>query len=178
MLLPEMGVAAVFFFANADDAANLNDTPTAPAMLIMRIGQGNLLFTDGVETPADVLVELLSIDREQIRPFDGTAYPAARALIEEADGNGVVYALQLADNDWALVVMVAPVGDNIRLLDETLLMPVVRSLEVTRSATPEPTATLPPTRTPAPSDTPAPSPTRTLAPSPTRTPAPTDTPES
>jgi hypothetical protein len=53
----------------------------------------------------------------------------AGELDEELDG--VIYALRLGDTDWLIVALVAPKGANVPLLDETILMPVIRSVQVT-----------------------------------------------
>ncbi len=131
---PDMGLHVELFFADPADAERPNETPARPALAVMRFQDDQFLMTGGVATPGDLMVQLMDIEREAIAAFDGADYPAARAMFEEPGMVGVLYALQLADDDWVLVLLSVPPGDNVALWDEVVLMPVVRSVAVLADA--------------------------------------------
>ena len=135
MVLPEMGVMAVFFFSNPADAGSVEDTPTDPALFLMRIGTNSLDFLEvaNIKTPAELLFQAFGQESDEVKPFTLEDYPAARALIRgdtEDDEDGIIYALDLGEDGWLVGGLVVPAGYNVLLLDETVMMPVMRSVQV------------------------------------------------
>ncbi len=80
------------------------------------------------------------MDRDQVKPFSLEAFPAARAVISEteSESGGVVYALRLDEDNWLIVGLVAPRDQNVLLLDETIILPLLHSIEVTGDMSPVP----------------------------------------
>jgi hypothetical protein len=154
---PALGVFGVMFFSSPDDASDPTGTPTRPAMVFMRVMAANYQPFEGLESPSDLLVEVLGVGAGETRPYDAASYPAARATIEEAANKGAVYGLALGQDDWLIVALVVPPEENLLLWDETVMMPIVRSIQVIVTATPvPPTSTPPPTYTALPTYTPNP----------------------
>jgi hypothetical protein len=160
---PALGVSGVMFFSNPDDASDPTATPTKPALAFMRVMAAKYQPYQGISSPSDFLVQALNVEAGQIQPFGTANYPAARVTFEEAANKGAVYGLELGQDDWLVVALVVPPEENIMLWDETVMMPVVRSIQVIETAAP-----VAPTLTPLPSYTPLP----TYTPNPTYTPAP------
>jgi hypothetical protein len=159
---PALGVFAVMFFSNPDDASDPEATPSKPALAFLRVMASKYQPYQGMSSPSDFLVQALDVEAQQIQPFSTASYPAARVIIEEAENKGAVYGLELGQDDWLIVALVVPPEENIMLWDETVMMPVVRSIQVIEAvATP-----VPPTLTPLPTYTPRP----TYTPNPTYTP--------
>ena len=123
--LSEMNAVALLLFANPEDASQPQETPTGPALALIRFAPKS--DTPRFETPADVLIEFAVLDREMIQPYE-MHYPAVRALTEQTDEMTTLwYALELEDN-WLLVLLVA---EDVSTLDTTIVRPLLQSLKVT-----------------------------------------------
>ncbi len=133
------GGRAVFFFANPDQVGSLEDNPDAPILFLLRV-EAAFIGAETVESPEDLLTEALDMDRDQVKPFSLEAFPAARVVISEteSESGGVVYALRLDEDNWLIVGLVAPRDQNVLLLDETIILPVLHSIEVTGDMSPVP----------------------------------------
>ncbi|NLF75115.1 MAG: hypothetical protein GX573_05410, partial [Chloroflexi bacterium] len=142
---------AVLFYSNSDDVEV--GEPSAPALSVVRM-DGTVT---SVRTPRDLLQTMLGNDLDQIESYAALDYPAARGTSPDTiELPAIVYALQLTEDDWLMVLLVAPgAADQLPRLEETVLLPLLHSLEVSEAGPP----TAPPTRTPEPSDTPSPTPT-------------------
>jgi hypothetical protein len=130
---PEQGVGVVLFYSDPADVASLEDTPAAPALALLRLRLGEVLI---FASPADVIAAFMSADREEIEPVFDLAVPAARwADLETEDGNlGVVYVLQLGDNDWLVIVLAVPPGGDLLALEEIIVIPAAQSVETIETA--------------------------------------------
>jgi hypothetical protein len=129
--LTEPGMMAVFFLEDPADADALDDIPSAPVLAVLRSSNW---FGDAADarTPREFLSEIFSVDLADIRDFDAAEYPAARYVVEDIeDGQGVAYALQVGGDDWVVLLLAVPDELNVLLLDETVMIRVVRSIEVT-----------------------------------------------
>jgi hypothetical protein len=161
------GGQVVFFFSNPDQAGNL-DVPDAPVLFVLRVGS-DFVGSGPVKSPEDLLATAFGLPAGQVKPFSLDAFPAARAVIKgdtEGTSSGIVYALRLGSNDWLVVGIAAPRDQNVLLLDETIILPLLHSLKVTGTVSSVPTepeyvpteivlTTVPTvTRTPAPTATP------------------------
>ena len=96
----------------------------------------------------------------------------------EGSSSGIVYGLWLGSNDWLVVGLAVPNDQNALLLDETVVLPILHSLDVTGPMSP---VSAEPVEEMTPSDVLTATPLALeVEPSPpvTRTPAPTATPES
>jgi hypothetical protein len=127
----EEGSAGVVFYANpGDDRDTVSSNPTAPAIMVLHITDAAAIGATGDFTPVELLKTAFDLDPDAIDDFPTAAYPAARAFVEgDEDTSGVVYALAPGPSDWVIVVLAVPAGSgNVRLLDETLAMPLVRSI--------------------------------------------------
>jgi hypothetical protein len=131
------GGRAVFFFSNPDQVGNLADIPDAPVLFVLR---ANSDFVSGpsIQSPEELLAEALGLRGDQIKPFDLDAFPAARAVImgDSGGSSGVIYGLRLGSDDWLVVGLAAPYDQNVLLLDETVILPVLHSLEITGAMIP------------------------------------------
>jgi hypothetical protein len=133
------GGQAVFFFSNPDQAGNL-DVPDAPVLFVLRVGS-DFVGTGFIKSPEDLLTAAFGLPADQVKPFSLDAFPAARVVIKgdtEGSSSGIVYGLRLGSNDWLVVGIAAPRDQNVLLLDETIVLPVLHSLKVTGTMSPVP----------------------------------------
>jgi hypothetical protein len=150
---PERGSAVVLFFADPADVGGLsNHEAKHPAIAFIRMATDDLI-RESFDEPEDVLslvadgvVERLTI----------SGYSSARLFFENEVPQGVLYVLELEDC-WLMTILVLPETSNARLWDEVVMLPIVRSIQVTGSGpVPAPTLTPFPTYTPLPTYTPNP----------------------
>jgi hypothetical protein len=133
------GGRAVFFFSNPDQAGNMN-APDAPVLFVLRVG-ADFVGGGSIKSPEDLLIAVFGLPAGQVRPFNLDPFPAARTVIRgdtEGSSNGIVYGLRLGINDWLIIGIAAPRDQNVLLLDETIVLPVLHSLEVTGTVSPAP----------------------------------------
>jgi hypothetical protein len=132
--LPELGAVVVFFFANPAEVGMMEGAPDDPVIFIMRVDLTKLgSESEDIDSPDALLVEIFGFERDQVKPYTLESFPAARAVIygeTEDEPNGMIYALRLGETDWVVEALVVPQDENVLLLDETIMMPVVRSIQV------------------------------------------------
>ncbi|MBN2306133.1 MAG: hypothetical protein JXQ72_16740, partial [Anaerolineae bacterium] len=129
----DQGFAAILLYSNPADADTPDDDPTAPAIAMIRMtGEMAMMLGD---SPESLLSTFGEIAEDDITAYNAARYPAARAVLPagtlSTDTESVMYVLNLGEADWLLVISIVPTGsgDNILLLDETVLQPLIRSIE-------------------------------------------------
>src|SRR5690606_2837773 len=140
-------------FADRADAASADTVPEQPAIAVLAITEVEVADAGEYDTPEEVLRGAMLLDAEAITSFDHPLFPAARGVDDEVQpgARAVLYALQPEEGAWIIVTLIVPEGTgNLAALDEQIVQPLVRSIELLPA--PEGTPTAAPV-TPAPTGT-------------------------
>ena len=125
--VPQERFSAVLFYSNAEDVES--GIPTAPAISVLR-GDSDTLDLHESRTPVEALALIGGADEDAVEPYDALDFPAARYQLESAGLLSMISVVHLAQDDWIIVVLVAPDADTLSLMDEIVGVPLLRSLEM------------------------------------------------
>jgi len=146
------GVRNTFYYTNRSDIGPDVPLPTAPALFLLRVDltEANLGTTE-FDSPVEFLREFGGFEEAVIEEYDDGTFLAAR-LAEAADAGGdmdvLVYAVMFSPSDWLMLSLVAPEGQPLLGLDETLVQPLICSLDVLDETAPASSPLSWPTLTP------------------------------
>jgi len=151
-------IGALYFIAPVDSDHPLSNS--YPSMTIARGSPQQLLgagTTSDVSSPVNAVEHPLGADFSGLSsPSDEFAFPAWTLDLSEAGGHLWSWLVEITPDDWLHITVLAPAGDLDGPFGETVLLPMIRSIEIDGQplvasappGTPEPQNTLRLTATP------------------------------
>ncbi len=125
-------IGALYFMAPVDSGHPLSGK--YPSMTIARGSPQQLLgagTTSDVSSPVNAVEHPLGADFSGLSaPSDEFAFPAWTLDLSEAGSHLWSWLVELSADDWLHITVLAPAGDLDGLFGETVLLPMIRSIEV------------------------------------------------
>ncbi len=151
---PEAGFMTEIFFENPSDIQEDLPEPNYPAIVLMRAYVSAIAPAHTFSDPSEAISYVFGVDEAGVREFEQGTYPTytLRQGGAEAEFDAVFYLVIVSETDWVAAALVAPPPASVALLDEAIMQPLVRSIQVGES--PFDAALFPPPDESAPAGTP------------------------